>query len=111
MLAALVACVLADFAGVAWWTVRDRHSGTDVVGSTAPVQRTLTRLTFGSGLQADVTWSPDGRFIAYASDKTSNFDIWVQSVSGGDPMQVTLPAAQDTQPDWSPDGSSLPVMT
>ena len=73
----------------------------------AAVQRTLTRLTFGSGLQTDVTWSPDGRFIAYASDRAGNFDIWVQPVGGGDPVQVTQSAAHDTQPDWSPDGSTL----
>ncbi len=73
----------------------------------APVQRTLTRLTFGSGLQTDVTWSPDGRFIAYASDKAGNFDIWVQPIGGGDAVQVTRSAAQDTQPDWSPDGGTL----
>jgi hypothetical protein len=104
---ALVACVLALSAGGAWWAVRSRHGGNDVVRSTAPVQRTLTRLTSGSGLQTDVTWSPDGRFIAYAADRTGNFDIWVQSVGGGDPVQVTRSAAQDTQPDWSPDGSTL----
>jgi Tol biopolymer transport system component len=67
----------------------------------------LTRLTFGSGLQTDVTWSPDGRFIAYASDRTGNFDIWVQSVGGGDPVQVTRSVAHDLQPDWSSDGSTL----
>ena len=50
--------------------------------SDRPIQRTLTRLTFGSGLQTDVTWSPDGRFIAYASDRTGNFDIWVQAGRG-----------------------------
>ena len=83
------------------------QQATKVVRSTAPVQRTLTRLTFGSGLQTDVTWSPDGRFIAYASDRTGNFDIWVQPVGGGDPVQVTRSVAQDTQPDWSPDGSTL----
>jgi Tol biopolymer transport system component len=104
---ALVACVLALSAGGAWWAVRSRHGANDVVRSTAPVQRTLTRLTSGSGLQTDVTWSPDGRFIAYAADRTGNFDIWVQSVGGGDPVQVTRSAAQDTQPDWSPDGSTL----
>ena len=83
------------------------QSGQSLARSTAPVQRTLTRLTFGPGLQTDVTWSPDGRFIAYASDKAGNFDIWVQPVGGGDPVQVTRSPAQDTQPDWSPDGSTL----
>ena len=60
-----------------------------------------------SGLQTDATWSPDGRFIAYASDKTGNFDIWVQPVTGGDAVQVTKSPAQDTGPDWSPDGSTI----
>ena len=64
-------------------------------------------MTFGSGLQTDATFSPDGRFIAYASDKGGNFDIWVQPVSGGDPVQITKSPAQDTQPDWSPDGSTI----
>ena len=102
--AALTACDLALIVGGAWWAMRTRHSSNTVV---APTQRTLTRLTFGSGLQTNVTWSPDGRFIVYASDKAGNFDIWVQPVGGGDPVQVTRSAAQDTQPDWSPDGGSL----
>ena len=59
------------------------------VRSGAPLQRNLTRLTFDLGLPTDVTWSPDGRSIAYASDKAGNFDIWVQPVTGGDAVQVT----------------------
>jgi Tol biopolymer transport system component len=55
----------------------------------APVQRALTRLTFDDGLQTGATWSPDGRFIAYSSDRGGKFDIWVQQVSGGDPIQIT----------------------
>ena len=46
-------------------------------------------------------------FIAYASDKAGNFDIWVQPVAGGDAVQVTKSPAQDTEPDWSPDGSTI----
>ncbi len=77
-------------------------------GATPPAtQRALTQLTFGAGLQSEPTWSPDGRFIAYSSDRGGNFDIWVQQVSGGNPVQVTKAAAHDWQPDWSPDGNSL----
>ena len=72
------------------------------------VQRSLTRLTFAPGLQTDVTFSPDGRFIAYASDQGGNFDIWVQpTAGGGDPVQVTKSPAADTEPDWSPDGGQI----
>ena len=59
------------------------------VTATAPVARSLTRLTVGSGLQNGPSWSPDGRFIAYSSDRGGTFAIWVQPVGGGDPIQVT----------------------
>src|SRR5262249_10792273 len=35
----------------------------------SPVERGLTRVTFDEGLQFGATWSPDGRFIAYSSDR------------------------------------------
>jgi len=72
-----------------------------------PAQRTLTRLTFDPGLQAEPTWSPDGRLIAYSSDRSGNFDIWVQQADGSNPVQVTKNPAHDWQPDWSPDGRQI----
>lgn len=72
-----------------------------------PVQRALTRLTFDDGLQIGATWSPDGRFIAYSSDRGGKFDIWVQQVSGGDPVQITKRPGHNWQPDWSPDGKYI----
>jgi Tol biopolymer transport system component/DNA-binding winged helix-turn-helix (wHTH) protein len=70
-------------------------------------QRTLTRLTFDDGLQIGATWSPDGRFIAYSSNRGGKFDIWVQQVSGGDPVQITKGPGRNWQPDWSPDGKFI----
>jgi Tol biopolymer transport system component len=75
---------------------------------TRPVTRSLTRLTFDAGLQLGVTWSPDGRFIAYSSDRgNGKFDIWVQPVSGGDAVQVTKGSGHNWQPDWSSDGKLI----
>jgi Tol biopolymer transport system component/DNA-binding winged helix-turn-helix (wHTH) protein len=71
------------------------------------VQHTLTRLTFDEGLQTEPTWSPDGRYIAYSSDRGGKFDIWVQQVSGGNPVQVTKGPGQNWEPDWSPDGKYI----
>src|SRR5882757_7975203 len=70
-------------------------------------QRSLTRLTFDDGLQVGATWSPDSRFIAYSSDRGGKCDIWVQQVSGGDPVQITKGSGQNWQPDWSPDGKYI----
>jgi Tol biopolymer transport system component/DNA-binding winged helix-turn-helix (wHTH) protein len=70
-------------------------------------QRALTRLTFDDGLQFGASWSPDGRFIAYCSDRGGKLDIWVKQVSGGDPVQITKGEGNNWQPDWSPDGKYI----
>ncbi len=78
--------------------------------SPAPRRRrctNLTRLTYGAGLQTDVSWSPDGRRVAYAWNRDGNFDIWVQNVDAGQPTRVTSSPADETQPAWSPDGQRL----
>ena len=75
--------------------------------SAPAAQRLLTRLTFDEGLQVGATWSPDSRFIAYSSNRGGKFDIWVQQVSGGDPVQITKEPGQNWQPDWSPDGKYI----
>jgi len=72
-----------------------------------PLQRTLTRLTFDDGLQIGATWSPDGRLVAYSSNRGGKFDIWVQQVNGGNPIQVTKGPGQNWQPDWAPDGKYI----
>ena len=71
----------------------------------------LTRLTFDDGLQTQPAWSPDGRFIAYSSNQSGNFDIWVQPIGGGRAIQVTNDPASDWQPDWSPDGNTIAFRT
>jgi Tol biopolymer transport system component/DNA-binding winged helix-turn-helix (wHTH) protein len=71
------------------------------------LQRSFTRLTFDDGLQIGATWSPDGRYIAYSSDRGGKTDIWVQQVVGGDPVQITKGLGHHWQPDWSPDGKYI----
>ena len=66
-----------------------------------------TRLTFDPGLQTEPTFSPDGRSIAYSSNKSGNYDIWQQPVAGGDAIQVTKDPADDWQPHWSPNGDRI----
>ena len=72
-----------------------------------PIQHALTRVTFDEGLQSGVTWSPDGRLIAYSSDRDGKTDIWVQQLGGGDPVRVTKGPDRNWQPDWSPDGKNI----
>jgi Tol biopolymer transport system component/DNA-binding winged helix-turn-helix (wHTH) protein len=74
-------------------------------GSARP--RALKRLTFDAGLQFGPTWSPDGRFIAYSSDRGGKFDIWVQQVGAVTPVKITTRPGDNWQPDWSPDGNQI----
>ena len=90
-----------------FWPEQVSLSTSDSKSLASAGQRTLTRLTFDDGLQIGATWSPDGRFIAYSSDRGGKFDIWVQQVSGGDPVQITKGPGQNWQPDWSPDGKYI----
>ncbi|MBI1761434.1 MAG: PD40 domain-containing protein [Acidobacteria bacterium] len=69
--------------------------------------RKLWQLSFDPGLESEPTWSPDGRLIAYSSDRSGNFDIWVQPVGEGQPVRVTTSTAHDWQADWAPEGNRL----
>jgi Tol biopolymer transport system component/DNA-binding winged helix-turn-helix (wHTH) protein len=98
-----VCCACALFAGAGWLAHKEWHSSLPAL----PVQRAMSRLTFDEGLQIGATWSPDGRSIAYSSDRGGKFDIWVQQVSGGDPIQITKRPGQNWHPAWSPDGKYI----
>lgn len=73
---------------------------------TAP-ERRLWQLTTGVGLASDPAWSPDGDFVAYSSDRSGSFNIWVQPWSGGSPIQRTFGAGPHWQPSWSPSGRQV----
>ncbi len=51
-------------------------------------------------------WAPDGRRMAFNSDRTGEMNLWVRDSSGG-VRQVTSGPGGDYQPMWSPDGSAL----
>ena len=68
----------------------------------------LKKITSDAGLSAYPALSPDGKLLAYASDRgEGNLDIWVQQVSGGGPLRLTNDAADDYEPAFSPDGTQI----
>ena len=66
---------------------------------------------------AAIAFSPDGRELAFVSshegpDKeawTTNHDVWVVPVGGGNAKKITANPASDLQPAFSPDGKTLYV--
>ncbi|HEU5250981.1 MAG TPA: protein kinase, partial [Thermoanaerobaculia bacterium] len=68
---------------------------------------TLTPLTNDPGYEGEPTFSADGETIAYVSDRTGNFEIFLKQVSGGPDVNVTNSPADDVQPAFSPDGKQI----
>jgi TolB protein len=53
-------------------------------------------------------WSPDGRKIAFDSDREGFLSaVWVVSAAGGTPTRLTDPDLEAFWPSWSPDGSRI----
>ncbi|RPI18668.1 MAG: serine/threonine-protein kinase, partial [Acidobacteria bacterium] len=69
----------------------------------------LTRLTYHGGFTTDPALSPDGRLLAYASDRAGagGMDIWVQQIGGGEALRLTRDGAENREPSFSPDGTKI----
>ena len=58
-------------------------------------------------MQDNPIWSPDGKYIAYSSNRTGNWDIFIVPVDGGATQQLTWYSGADIPSDWSPDGKYI----
>ena len=52
-------------------------------------------------------WSPDGKQIAFSSDRDGNCEIYTMDANGENPRRVTNKPSVDSSPSWSPDGKKL----
>jgi Tol biopolymer transport system component len=68
---------------------------------------TLIQLTQDPGRDVNGQWSPDGSRIAWESDRSGSFQIWVMNSDGSEKFQVTQGSAIHGWPEWSPDGSRI----
>lgn len=67
----------------------------------------VVRITDGSSLISNFSWSPDGNRIAFASDRYGDSEIYLISADGSGWTQLTNNSAWDDEPAWSPDGRSI----
>ena len=73
-----------------------------------PVSASEARpVTSGSQAVEGVGLSPDGKWLAFDSDRNGNQDIYKISTDGGDPIQLTSDAAEDFMSSWSFDGKEI----
>ena len=71
--------------------------------------------TADEGRDTSPVWAPDGRWVAFLSNrgarrmgrKKAAMQLWVMPVDGGEARQLTFFKAGVAQPGWSPDGRHL----
>jgi hypothetical protein len=76
--------------------------------------RAATQITAEEVYAGQPAWAPvvpgggsgEAR-LAYVAEREGNWDIWVTTLDGGEPLRLTDDPAMDWAPAWSPDGSRL----
>ncbi len=87
--------------------VVQRGGGVSELRVLSPATGESRTVVAGSSAIREVAWSPDGKTIAFSSDRAGNPDIWTVSANGGDPQQLTTWPGLEREPAWSLDGLSL----
>jgi len=83
--------------------------------------KTTTQITSGDFDDSEPAWSPDGKSLAFSSNRTPDADanykshIWVVAVDNADKgahlTQLTPDPGPDSAPAWSPDGKWIAYVT
>lgn len=102
----------ADAAGRQWISFASSRSGTldiyimDTNGG--GLRRLTTNLVpkddSGPPWPPDLTWSPDGRFLAYTSNRDGNFQTYIMDTRTREHQRLTDHDKRELYPAWSPDG-------
>lgn len=62
------------------------------------------QLTTQESYEATPVWSPDGKQIAFSSDRYGNMDVFVMPAEGGAARRLTVNSAAETPSAFTPDG-------
>src|SRR5260221_375211 len=81
----------------------------------------MAPLAGGEAVPMEAAWSPDGKLVAFSSNRTEepdnnrNDDIWIVAADNTDRGQtlrrLTTNPGSDGSPAWSPDGKSIAYVT
>lgn len=91
-----------------WLTVMPYRGGVSVVQQLWTLDLVRGRagqLVLSNASDIHPRWSPDGSRLAFSSNRSGRYEIWVVAANGSDPRQVTDGPGDKTWPVWSPDGS------
>ncbi len=67
----------------------------------------LTRLTHTLARNVNPDWSPDGKTIAFVSDRDGHSELYLMNADGTNQRRLTFDIGTVRTPHWSPDGQYL----
>jgi len=91
--------------GLLAWTGCDSGGTCGIFADNPDDDQPPTRLTTSID-DIGLNWAPDGESLAYMSDVTGNWDVYVLSIRGGVDVLTDDPAS-DGLPAWAPNGSGI----
>jgi Tol biopolymer transport system component/imidazolonepropionase-like amidohydrolase len=65
------------------------------------------RLTHDPFVETDPAWSPDGRWLAFSSDRAGTMDVWLRDLRSGGERRLTDGAGAEMYSAWGPDSSRV----
>ena len=85
--------------------IRPRAGTPDIVATPAAPAGEVRDVVVTADSEFDAALSPDGRWLAYASNRTGQPEIWVKGYPNGVPVRVSRSGGYE--PTWSADGREL----
>jgi serine/threonine protein kinase len=98
VVAAALAIALAAAMIVLRWSLPQRET---------PASMRFSLVTNFAGVEAQPSLSPDGRSVAFVSNRDGQWDLYVGLVTGGGLVRLTADPNVEARPRWSPDGTKL----
>jgi TolB protein len=82
--------------------VYTQREGTHELWAVSPDGSNSRRLTAGTGDNQGATWAPDGRHLAFQSNRLGRWQIFAMLLDGSPPTQISQGSGEYTSPSWSP---------